>query len=745
MAQNAIQQALQQASQTTGRRKAFNTSDGGLNLRPGTYQSEYQGDSGLAAAMSSFVQSAGAAHGAHDDFADRRGKERSDEIIRKFTPEQRKEAREQGVLLYQDDPYAMRHLAQATGFNAAHEIDQEVNGMISRGEIKDRKAYEDIRQERLDKGGKTFAEMNGLSFDDPEFQRGFNSNITERNAALVDSLGRKRSQDLMANAAIQNRSNIGSLLSDQSFLQSPEAATALTGYINNGMTTGSIPTTADAVGLLRGALQDATARPGGVFLLFNMAGQKIRVGGQDVDVVDVVGADTLENLKAKAAHFEQSTKADRAERFQGQLSGIMARTDTVSALSALDTLHSQTVGATPTDVMTPERQAILSARDQLLNRQRAETVKLQTEAVKNQQFQVQVGMQLDAYERKLNGEMVSTDTRLMPTTAETGKWRHEEVQAYAANLKMNQIASWDLPESEKTNLMLQYVKADRKDGPFRKIMGEFVDSASAEWQGAVISGATQRDYPQLNRLRELSKADPVSIAMLYPEKADLVAKLNAMDRYGIDMSVAVEAEKAQSKLTREERNQQARDFTTMIRKSKSAAQYMPAEMNEMARTIYEANVSLTGNLSAAQSAVEAFVETNTAQFKTTGETMGAVFKTDILMDTNDVTSWKAGQSAIQAKLDAFSQARPELTANGGAFVMSRNGQLFIQTLLGPGEPLYMQDIREENARAVAQEREDAKRRQQDDIKRTQEGFKPYEAEREERARKVRDYPNQDKP
>lgn len=744
MAQNAIQQALQQASQTTGRRKAFNTSDGGLNLRPGTYQSEYQGDSGLAAAMSSFVQSTGAAYGAHDDFADRRGKERSDEIIRKFTPEQRKEAREQGVLLYQDDPYAMRHLAQATGFNAAHEIDQEVNGMISRGEIKDRKAYEDIRQERLDKGGKTFAEMNGLSFDDPEFQRGFNSNITERNAALVDSLGRKRSQDLMANAAIQNRSNIGSLLSDQSFLQSPEAATALTGYINNGMTTGSIPTTADAVGLLRGALQDATARPGGVSLLSNMAGQKIRVGGQDVDVVDVVGADTLENLKAKAAHFEQSTKADRAERFQGQLSGIMARSDTVSALSALDTLHSQTVGATPTDVMTPERQAILSARDQLLNRQRAETVKLQTEAVKIGQAQSRLALLDSAWSRKLDGEMVSVDPRLLPTDATTGKFTPEDEANYA-NLKMNQIASWDLSEGEKTNLMLQYVKADRKDGPFRKIMGEFVDSASAEWQGAVISGATQRDYPQLNRLRELSKADPVSIAMLYPEKADLVAKLNAMGRYRIDMSVAVEAEKAQSKLTREERNQQARDFTAMIRRSKSAAQYMPAEMNEMARTIYEANVALTGNPSAAQSAVEAFVETNTAQFKTAGETMGAVFKTDILMDPNDVTSWKAGQSAIQAKLDAFSQARPELTANGGAFVMSRNGRLFIQTLLGPGEPLYMQDIREENARAVAQEREDAKRRQQDDIKRTQEGFKPYEAEREERARKVRDYLHQDKP
>src|SRR5450830_542559 len=144
-------------------------------------------------------------------------------------------------------------------------------------------------------------------------------------------------------------------------------------------------------------------------------------------------------------------------------------------------------------------------------------------------------------------------------------------------------------------------------------------------------------------------------------------------------------------------------------------------MNEMARTIYEANVALTGNLSAAQSAVEAFVETNTAQFKTSGEPMGAIFKTEILMDPNDVTSWKAGQTAVQAKLDAFSQAHPEV-ATGGAFVVSRNSQLYIQTLNGRVEPLHMQDIRDESARKVAQEREDAKLREQADIKRSQEGW-----------------------
>ncbi|AZE12643.1 Phage internal (core) protein [Pseudomonas chlororaphis subsp. aureofaciens] len=738
MSQNEIARALDLSARSTSNRQGFR-SGSGAGYQAARITPEVR-DSSLADALQNFVKTGTGLYGTYDATQQAQGKERANEIIRKLSPSQRRADTEQGILLYQDDPYAMQSYRELVGSNAAHELDQEIHEKVSLGEFKSRRELDEYRATRLQEGAKSFAEMNGIDAEHGDFQRGFNANITQRNAAVIDQFGRHQSQEFQTNAVLQSRSDIGSLLSDASFMRSPEAATTLTGYINNGLAKGIVPTTSAAVQLLTGALQDATAREGGIALLTNMAHQEIQVGDRRVLVPDVVGADTLEHFKAKAAHFEQSTKADRAEKFHGQLSGIMASTDTISALSALDKLHAQTVGATPTDVMTPERQAIMSSREQLLNRQRVETARLQTDAVKIGQAQSRLAVMDGAWTRKLNGEMVSVDPKLLPTNEMTGAFTSEDEANYA-NLKMQQIESWSLPESQKTNLMLQYVKADRKDGPFRKIMGEFIDSASAEWDGAVISGNTQRDYPQLNRLRELSKADPVSVAMLYPEKADLVAKLNAMDRYGIDMSVAVEAEKAQSKLTREERNQQARDFTTMIRKSKSAAQYMPAEMNEMARTIYEANVALTGNLSAAQLAVESFVENNTAQFKTTGKPMGAIFKTEILMDPNDVTSWKAGQIAVQAKLDAFSQAHPDV-ATGGAFVVSRNSQLYIQTLNGRVEPLHMQDIRDANNRAVAKEREAVKRREQDDIKRSQEGFKPYQIERDENARKVREYPQQ---
>ncbi|KMT52444.1 MULTISPECIES: hypothetical protein [Pseudomonas] len=719
MPPNSIAQALGQSAQTTSGRQAFRAGSG-AGYQAARIARPDAPDNSLADSMRNFVRAGGDVFGSYDANQQVQGKERANEIIRKLNPEERRTAREQGVLLYQDDPYAMRHLNELTGSNAANELDQEVQGMVTRGELKTRKELDEYRATRLQEGAKSFAEMSGIDPEDGDYQRGFNASITQRNAAVVDQFGRRKSEEFQVNAGIQSRSDLGSLLSDPAFMRTPEAATVMAGYINNGLQTGIIPTTSAAMELLRGSLQDATARDGGVSLLGNIGNQQVNIGGQMVNITDVVGADAMENFKAKAAHFEQSTKADRVEQFHGKLSGIMAGTDTVGALSALDKLHAQTVGATPTDVMTPERQAILSSREQLLQRQRVETAKYQVEAVKIGQKQNRLAALDEAWGRKLNGEMVSVDPKLLPTNELTGNFTPEDEANYA-NLKMNQIASWDLPENQKTNLMLQYVKADRKDGPFRKIMGEFVDGASAEWEGAVISGATQQNYPKLDRLRELSKADPVSVAMLYPDKADLVAKLNAMDRYGIDMSVAVEAEKAQSKLTREERNAQDKDYASTIRKSRSAMQYMPAEMSEMALTIYKANLALTGNASAAKDAVETFVATNTAQFKTSGEPMGAIFKTEILMDPNDVTSWKAGQTAVQAKLDAFSQAHPEV-ATGGAFVVSRNSQLYIQTLNGRVEPLHMQDIRDENARKVAQEREDAKLREQADIKRSQEGW-----------------------
>lgn len=231
MPMNQIAQALNQSSQSTSGRQAFRAGSG-AGYQAARIAKPDGPDYALADSLRNFVKAGGDVYGAYDAAQQNQGKERANEIIRKMAPEDRKAAREQGVLLYQDDPYAMQHLNELTGRNAAIELDQEVHGMVMRGELKTREELDEYRATRLQEGSKSFASMSGIDPEDGDYQRGFNDSITQRNAAVVDQFGRRKSEEFQVNAVIQSRSDLGSLLSDPSFLRTPEAATVMAGYIN---------------------------------------------------------------------------------------------------------------------------------------------------------------------------------------------------------------------------------------------------------------------------------------------------------------------------------------------------------------------------------------------------------------------------------------------------------------------------------------------------------------------------------
>ena len=735
---NEMARILGQSAQTTSSRQGFQTRSGmgyqAARIRPETT------DTALGDAMRNFVKAGGDAFNSYDRNMTSQGAERANEIIRKLSPEQRRSAREDGTLLYQDDPYTMKALRELTGRSAAHEIDQEVQNWIAAGGPKTRKDVDDSLRERRQTGGKAFAEMDGLDYDHEDFQRGFNDNVSQRNAALVDTFGRRQSEEHKVNAALRFQGDLSALVSDPSFMRSPEAAQVVAGTIANGLHTGVLAGTAEARKALGGFLQSATASPGGVGLLSVIGEQKIPdSGGEMLAINDWLGRDHLENLQAQAAKSEQTMKTAHVEKFQGQLSTAMNHPDVNTGLSMIEQQLAQTKRDTPTGVITPDILTLMGKREVLQGRQRQATIKLNEEAVKNQQFGVQVQQVLRQYERKLDGEMVSTDTHLMPTTEETGTWHHEEVQAYAANLKLSQIEKMDLSASDKTNLVLQLVKVDRKDGPFRKILNEWGDQAEEQLQAMVASGDTQRFYPALDRYRELVKADSSGMAMLNPKRAGIAATLNALDALGTDgMSLFVTNAQADAKLPPEARAAQNKEFSTTIRESRSAMQYMPDSMHEIALMVYKGHFAATGSKDGAKAATQKWIADNTVVFKASGGAQsGTVFKSEMLMDPDDVTSWKAGSEALTAKLAADDAAHPEYGGKG-SFIVSHNGQLFIRNLNGRVEPLHMQDIRDENARKVAQERDDAKQREQEAIKRSQAGL-GFSSDYEDTERQIREH------
>ncbi|WP_350616950.1 hypothetical protein [Pseudomonas sp. HY7a-MNA-CIBAN-0227] len=744
MPMNEMARILGQSAQTTSGRQGFQTRSG-MGYQAARIAKPDGPDYSLADSLRNFVKAGGDAFNSYDQSMTSQGAGRANEIIRKLSPEDRRSAREDGTLLYQDDPYTMKALRELTGRSAAHELDQEVQTWVSEGGPKTRKELDDFVQDRREKGGKAFAEMDGLDYDHEDFQRGFNDSVSQRNAALVDTFGRRQSEEHKVNAALRFQGDLSALVSDPAFMRSPEAAQVVAGTIANGLRTGVLAGTAEARKALGGFLQDSTARDGGVALLSAIGEQKIPdSGGEMIAVNDWLGRDHVENLQATAAKSEQTMKTARVEKFHGQLTAALNHPDVNTGLAMLEQQLVQTKRDTPTDVMTPEIQTLMGKQEVLQNRRRQATAQLNVETVKNQQFQVQVQQIRRQYARKLDGEMVSTDSRLLPTTTETGTWRHEEAETYAANLELSDIERMGLPPRDKTNLVLQYVKGDRKDGPFRKIMNEWGDQAEEQLQGLIASGDTQRFYPALDRFRELVKADPSGMAMLYPERAGIAATLNALDSQGTDgMSLFVTNAQMDAKLPPEARAAQNKQFSTTIRESQSAMQYMPDSMHAIALMVYKGHFAATGSADGAKAATQKWIADNTVVFKAYGGSQsGTVFKSEMLMDPGDVTSWKAGSEALTAELAADDAAHPEYGGKG-SFIVSHNGQLFIRNLNGRVKPLHMQDIRDENARKVAQERADAKQREQEKIKRAQEGM-GFSSDYEDTERKIREY-QADKP
>lgn len=193
---------------------------------------------------------------AYDTKQQKLADERSNEIIRKLTPEQRREALNNGTLLYQDDPYAMGQLRFKTGRNAAFLVDNDVSEKIKQGQFRTREEMEQYRHSRLQEAAKKSAEEFGLKETDVDYQRGFNADITERNINLYNTHDTFLSDQAQKGAILNSKVELNGVLTDPAILSRPESGDFFAKYIENGLVTGAIPSDAQAAQIITGSLND---------------------------------------------------------------------------------------------------------------------------------------------------------------------------------------------------------------------------------------------------------------------------------------------------------------------------------------------------------------------------------------------------------------------------------------------------------------------------------------------------------
>lgn len=629
----------------------------------------------------------------YDDYQKSKADERSDEIIRKLTPAQRREAMADGTLLYQDNPYAMKAFREKVGRSAAFSVDNEISEMVKQGSFKNRQELEDFRYKRLQDGAKEFASLNGLTETDEDYQRGFNSDIVRRNINIYGSHDTFLSDQARKGSMAATRMDINSILGDRAFMESSQSGRAFNEYMRVSMANGSIVSDDDAKQVIAQSLQDAASKPGGYALISNLEKQNINIYGKDVSYKELLEENVWNNLKVQAQESAFKLDAKAQERFSLKLNEAMNTQDPIQALTMIQQLEAENNVLQPGEELTANRKSIIQAKQSLQDRVAADTQRRSNELgrqVQGQNRQLEIE---DIYNKRLNGEYVSTDYKDFPTNDATGEFKQSDMNNYAAN-KLAQIDAMTIPDEEKDRLKLKYLRADSKDGPFRALMGTLVTDAGSEWSSSTINGKLPDATPAMDNLRRVYKEDPSLMAALYPEKVDLFTTLDLMDKYGIDPQVMIEADRQKSSMSRDMQIEADKAYASMKNDSNAPElARIPTSLDGMARKVYDAVMYRTGNSDLARQQVSKFVTDNTQVFKNSnadGKTVGVISNRSLQV-TDDPASVKQGTEIMQGAIDGFLKVRGWLKPEQ-VTVYEQGDSIYIMDTTGQERIRYDRDI-----------------------------------------------------
>lgn len=689
-----------------------------------------QGDNGLASAMKNFVGTATDAYKQYDQTMKSRAEERSNEIIRKLTPEQRRQAIQDGTLLYKDDPYAMTALRQKTGRNAAYEVDSEIQGKIQAGHFRTREDMDAYRQQRLADRAKSYAEQAGIDPEDTDYKRGFDTDITSRNAALFDQQNQFLSKNLEAQASIEARNDLTPLMSDPTFLGSRDGAVVVSGYINNGLSSGEIPSDREAINAVTMLVNDSVVRDGGAAMLRNLKDMKINVLGGATTVENLLGPEVYQDLLTKADTETYNRNAKRSEDLDLGIGNALAQTDVAKGWQLLNELEHKNDWVQTGEQMTPQRQKLINAKSQLqaaLKQQSATGLAALEKRAQADNRQLGIDQ---AFEARMRGDNISVDPKFLPVDENTGEYKESDMATYAA-AKLVQIDRMDIPDAEKDAKKLAYLKADYKGGAFQAAFQTLTQDAAQEWKAAVIQGKPDN----LKRLYELQRAyntNPAILAQLYPESAGLMETLKWMGSNGIDPQVMIDAERNKPK-TQEETRYRDEQWASIKNDSSTAdtLKYLPGQFETMARSVFDAMSNNTGDSSAASQAVTEFLQKSTVTFTEKSGTYGfrntsfhgMVSKADLQVDPENVDSWQAGQAIVEEAIQGLS--KDSVWGMSGISVQARDGNIIIQNMTGARMEIpreNFQKLGQDRARAAAAQAEQEKI---ESVKRTQQQYDRY--------------------
>lgn len=681
---NDLTQALNQSAQTTGGRQGFQAGRGASFQAQRTYRETT--DTSLGDSMRNFVKAGSNAFGTYKEQQQTLADERSNEIIRKLTPEQRRAATADGTLMYMHDPDAMQALNFKSGRNAAYEVDNEVQQEIQKGSFRTRQDLDQWRQTRLEQKSKNYAETAGLDPANADYQKGFNDDIVRRNAAVYDLHGQYLSKNLETQAVLETRADLQPMLDDPKVLSNPGSADYFANYLNNGLKTGLLPSDGHAVKAAQMIAQAAVNKEGGVALLDNLGDKTINVYGGQRKIKDLIEPTIYEGLKVDAQNAAYTRDSKRTENVQLGIANALHQASPADGWQALNKLEHDNDWVQTGAQMTPIRQQLIQAKAQLIalvaQSSKEGAVKLQQAA----QTDNRLAVIDDAFTRRSRGENISVDPKFLPVNESTGEFKDSDMATYASK-KLAQIDAMQIGDPQKAQLKASLLRADYDKGPFQAHFKTLLTDADREWQGALLNPQPTESMPRLQELQAAYQQDPATIAQMFPDNAGLLEKLRYAAESGISPQILIDAEKSKKGVGKEEQVYRDQQWASIKNdKRYPGLAYLPNSFEIQARQVFDAVTLRSGDSNGAARLVSeylskvavSFIDDN--GFSKSDTFHGMVSKRDLMTDPNDVGSWQTGKGIIDDAMK-YLKTLPEWSQNG-LTIQSSNGAISITSPLG---------------------------------------------------------------
>lgn len=581
------------------------------------------------------------------------GLQRKNEIMQQnLKPEEMRKLREEGILLYQDDVYAMRALDKTLGRQEAYAAEGVIQQRIQEGYYKNREEMEAERATILEDRMNSMGEAFGIDPRNKQwFDEGFASDIADRSFAIYGAMD-KKADEYNRNAATLAVDN------EVSELVKSGNGQHVVQILNQRLTEGVIRTEKDLQAHLTKAAKEIAQQPASIDALREMSNQEFTMFGEKTTLRAQLGEETMRSLENTAANATLANNWESQKYVMGKLSLLTSPdfSNPEAVMQGLDAIKEleDYANLTQGDAATALRVQIEQAKARF-NELHKNYNTAQTKAITaSQQQKVRLSILDEAVMGRETGDLTRSLSLTSFTSNETtGEFTSNDWNAYY-DMKTEQIDAGPGTDEQKALKKLQLgvlLKDNDKSGFGAHYAEHFqrVGSELAQYGAALDANAELPPTPQLDKMMEFYKASPELFSQTFGPDFPMASAIAVSATMGVHPSIMIQGQKRLEEV-RKSSPEQARQLSLEFANKESIEGIYQNMSTDQRNTVQALYLGLEGYTNAQK--MQVIDEHLNSQYSRIEGAIGVIPKSFLMSNPQDPKSVSVGEQRLNDRIKA---------------------------------------------------------------------------------------------